>query len=441
MRKFLTIILSALFVLSFAASSFAVHAEIPAETQAVIAKGSTQITLGGHLRFRGWYRKDHGNAEALPFDSTSSSWYDSRFRLSFHLQVTPNVEGFATYNVGNVKWGSFNSSGGQEASLFEHWVRITGSGLLGVPAGLKVGHMPLALGHKLFFDHTDDGDDALLLTIDPTKNMHITLINIKFAGDGGRAAGFAGGNDPFDQTDDMDGYVAVLNYDHENGTAGVNYTYLNEPDFNLHFSNLGAHAHGTIAGFGYKVAGNLQFGDIGTTAGGKDMDAKGWAVEAKLSYNLNPVTLRASFGYGTGDDDPNDSDFEEFFTTLSSTVYYTFVYDYQIRTASCCTQSHGANGGLANTTYYGLGVDYNPSKNLKTYANAFLLNASDTPSGVSDDLGWEIDAGFVYTVARNLKYYFDIGYFDADDWYQDTDPAGREPEEVIAIRQQLILSF
>src|SRR5512135_316502 len=62
LKKFLAIILGAIFVLSFAASAFAIHAEIPSETQAVVAKGATQITIDGELRVRGWYEKNIGDA-------------------------------------------------------------------------------------------------------------------------------------------------------------------------------------------------------------------------------------------------------------------------------------------------------------------------------------------------------------------------------------------
>jgi hypothetical protein len=56
LKKYLALMLGVLFVLSFAASAFAIHAEIPSETQAVVAKGGTQITLGGELRTRGWWK-------------------------------------------------------------------------------------------------------------------------------------------------------------------------------------------------------------------------------------------------------------------------------------------------------------------------------------------------------------------------------------------------
>jgi len=41
MKKYLALALGVLFTLGFAASAFAIHAEIPAETQAVVAKGTS----------------------------------------------------------------------------------------------------------------------------------------------------------------------------------------------------------------------------------------------------------------------------------------------------------------------------------------------------------------------------------------------------------------
>ena len=68
LKKYLALILGVLFVLSFAASAFAIHAEIPSETQAVVATGSTQITLGGEIRTRGWWQ-DNITAGKDPLDT------------------------------------------------------------------------------------------------------------------------------------------------------------------------------------------------------------------------------------------------------------------------------------------------------------------------------------------------------------------------------------
>ena len=53
MKKCIAIIAAMLFVLGFAASAFAIHAEIPAETSAIVVKGESTVTIGGELRFRG----------------------------------------------------------------------------------------------------------------------------------------------------------------------------------------------------------------------------------------------------------------------------------------------------------------------------------------------------------------------------------------------------
>src|SRR4030042_2228903 len=87
LKKYLALILGVLFVLSFAASAFAIHAEIPSETQAAVAKGSTQITLGGEIRVRGWYRDNISDVliiqpgpdlelKNMPVKSDSQAYYD-----------------------------------------------------------------------------------------------------------------------------------------------------------------------------------------------------------------------------------------------------------------------------------------------------------------------------------------------------------------------------
>ncbi|MEK6652080.1 MAG: hypothetical protein AABY50_04020, partial [Nitrospirota bacterium] len=58
MKKYLVLVLGMLFILGFTASAFAIHSEIPSETQAIVAKGTTQVTMGGELRVRGWYLKN-----------------------------------------------------------------------------------------------------------------------------------------------------------------------------------------------------------------------------------------------------------------------------------------------------------------------------------------------------------------------------------------------
>ncbi len=422
--------LGAIFVLSFAASAFAIHAEIPAETQAVVGTGATQITLGGEIRTRGWYIHnivDTTGAKAingLPGDGGSSAWYDQRVRLSVDAKVTPNVEGYIQLESGNeingtaasngdrYIWGNFDSKPA-DIKILQDWILYTGQGLLGVPAGIKIGHMPLALGEEQFFQNTKFGDDAIVFFMDPVKELHVALLTIKFLE-----------NTRQSNTDDLDGYVglAVYKWDPKN-TVGINYTYLNLSSAGLKESDLGLHANGNISGLTYKAEADFQFGD--KAAGTK---AKGYGLMAGLGYQIDPVGIRASAAYGSGDDDGSGE--KEFDTFQSNVQHYTLVYEYNVTSAA-----GGISTGIANTTYFNLGVDFTPMKALAASLDGYILRASKTLNGQSKTLGWEADAKVVYKLARNLDYQVDAGYFKAGDFYGD------EKKGVTVLRHMITLSF
>lgn len=461
LKKFLTIVLGALFVLSFAASAFAIHAEIPSETQAVVAKGTTQITLGGELRIRGWW--EHNRSSSLPLGDSgtggdSDAWYDYRVRLSLDAQISPNVQGFVQlesnggtsdlYVMGTNSWNAKPT----DLHILQAWMLYQGSGLFGVPAGLKIGHMPISLGEKQFYDHTKFGDDAIVAFINPTKALHIAGIAIK-----------AIENTTSDNTDDADIYMALATYNIDGkNTVGVNYTYLNQNDAGPAFPldtklhNIGVHANGKIGGFGYKAEADYQFGDVmkvcvptgPTTCRVETIDAGGWGVLLGVNYAINPVNIRAGFAYGSGDGDATDGDFDEFITFLGADQHHALIYGYRLVTAAMTTSGLGGRvpTGIANTTQYNIGVDYNATKDLKFKVDGWLFRASKTGAiedivgkGVSSKIGWEVDAGLSYNVAKNLKYAFDIGYFDANDFYNDA--YGIKEKGTTVIRHGLTLSF
>jgi hypothetical protein len=498
LKKIFAILLAALFVLSFAASAFAIHAEIPSETQAVVGAGTVQITLGGELRVRGWYtdnigmadfgtvNANHGSWEDYdhsignwydyvrhsqyrfiskgfaPVKSNSAAWYDERVRLSLDAKVSPNVEGFVQLESSNTSngsngfhedsytWGNFDAKP-DTLSILQAWILYSGSGLLGIPAGIKIGHMPLALGNSTFFDHTKYGDDAIVLFAVPAKELEIDALTIKFAGDGnplvlptvnvntdGAPYGAINNNNA-----DLDGYVGIVTYKlDDKNTLGVNYTYLNLSQYEFTHQNLEFVANGAFGGVGYKVSGDVQFGHTANmllgVASNSTRDFRGYAIQAGLSYDIQPVTLRGSFAYGSGFDNSSGKD-KQFETYLGDDQHYTFVYEYNVMSAA-----GRLNSGLSNTTYYNLGVDVKPVKDLSASLDYYLLRATEGnvifPNGyqgsygrrdehtfsdltlrtdLSKSVGWELDAKVVYNVAKNLTYEIDAGYMHAGDFYKD----------------------
>ena len=262
MKKYLALVLGVLFVLSFAASAFAIHAEIPSETQAVVSAQDIQITLGGEIRVRGWYigndgdgsfavvDNDSGNVEHMPTidhdgdihcyshhgtpyspmthvgaDTSATTYYDQRVRLFVDAKLSPNLSGRVALETGNgqtdvYNWGNFNSKP-TTMSILESWIMYTGLWPPWFPfrrQGRSYASGSSVIGQ--FFDHTKFGDDAIVFFMDPTKELHVSLIDIKFSGDGSGSPlnipllgldNFSSGSTS-SYSDDLDGYVAALAY-------------------------------------------------------------------------------------------------------------------------------------------------------------------------------------------------------------------------------------
>jgi hypothetical protein len=453
MKKYLAVLLAVIFILSFAVAAF--------------AQDKPEITLGGELRARGWYLVNNAPGN-LPEDTDSQAWYDYRVRLNVAAKVTDNTSAFVQLETSTEAtagptsrtsdwyyWGSWNQKPSANLTLRQAYIQHQGSGLLGVPLGVKVGHMLVAVGEKQFLDHTKYGDDAILLWTDPTKELHIGLLNAK-----------AVEADPANHGDDVDAYVLLATYklDKDN-TIGLNYTWIksddNEPVTivgadSLSFQNLGLHANGNISGLTYAIEGDIQFGKIKMDSG-DDTEFKGYGIMAKLAYKLDPVNIRASFAMGSGDDDPDDDENNEFQTTLGRDVHYTFNYEYTVRSAVPALASNGSQGqvlgvagsptgratGIANTTYYNLGIDYIPVKDLSLMLDGFIIQATkEIMSGGEKDVGSEVDLNIAYKIDKNLMYTVTAGVFWPGKFYEDGDtPLVNEKETVTQLMHALTLSF
>lgn len=448
MKKYLAVFLAVLFILSFAVAAF--------------AQDKPEVTLGGELRARGWYL-DNVDSVYLPVKTDSQAWYDYRVRLNVAAKVTDNTSAFvqletATESSGVTKnnsdwyqWETWNTKPPANMTLRQAYITHKGSGLLGVPVGIKVGHMLLAVGEKQFLDHTKYGDDAILVWTDPTKDLHIGLAIAK-----------AVEKDPANHGDDIDAYILLGTYklDKDN-TIGLNYTWIKSDDKtpqtisgadSFSFQNLGLHANGNIAGLVYAAEVATQFGKIGMVSE-DDTKFKGYGIMAKLGYKLDPVNLRASFAFGSGDSDPDDDENNEFQTTLGRDVHYTFNYEYTVRTAVPALASNGSQGqvitglkrntGIANTTYYNLGVDYSPVKDLSLMLDGFIIRATKVfDSEQSKNVGSEVDLGITYKIDKNLTYSVTAGVFWPGKFYTEGgSPLVDEKKTVTQAVHALTLSF
>ncbi|MEW6002641.1 MAG: alginate export family protein [Nitrospirota bacterium] len=455
MRKYLAILLGILLIFSFAATAFAIHVEeLPPE--AVVTKGPASIMLGGKILVRGWYFKNVGSVTTedeegetlvlnnLPVRTDSQAFYTTNANLTVSVKVGDNVRGYMDLetasggsgnpNSGLYVWGTYDTKPAADLFFRELWLQYSGSGLMGVPVGVKAGHMPITLGEKQFLNNERFGDDAILLWIDPAKELHILLGTAKM-NEGVKE----------NHTDDLDGYVALFTYmwDKAN-TVGANWTWAHSdgrvpslpgsPNVDeLNFHNIGIHGNGKIAGVTYSAEADFQFGKAKDVLfEGNDMKFRGWGVFAKLGYMIDPINLRASFAYGSGDND-NDDKNEEFQTLqgpdelapVARIVHYTQIYERTVRTTAqqaVLTTTLGGNvrnTNIANTTYYNVGLDVNPTKELSLSLDGFIIRASKNQFG-SKSAGTELDIKGNYKIATNLSYFVEAGAFWPGDYYEDT---------------------
>jgi hypothetical protein len=465
LRKFIFIALAVLLLLSFTAM---VYAEEP------------QIKLGGRILVRGWYFNgvdlsggtingpdivgtysatylpaDNGHqtidGQDVEFNTEAASLYTTNAYLTIDAKITDNLQGYMELETcdnqtngvsGLYKWGTQDQKPVADLYFRQLWIQYTGSGLLGVPAGVKIGHQLLTLGEKQFLNHERFGDDAIVLFVQPTKELYIAAITAKL--DEGAWQ---------HNTDDTDLYTILATYklDKDN-TLGINYSYINKSSIDLTFQNLGLHANGLLAGaLSYAAEFDTQFGTVFDDPLDQ-LKFRGWGFMAKAGYKIDPVNLRASFAIGSGDNENGDDKIREFQFTggsdavspLARFVHYTQIYERTLRT-SAREQVLGGdlvrNSGIANTTYYNLGADLMATKDLSLSLDGFIIRATKSWPGVeeSKSIGSELDFKGSYKIAKNFTYFVEAGAFWPGNWYGDT--FGIEDNNVTQVIHGINLTF
>ncbi len=426
MRKYLALVLGVLFILSLTAIAF--------------AEDKTEVTLGGKILERGWYL---GNvSSSLPQKAVAETFYSTNVNLMIDAKVTDNVRGFleietasdGSHNSGLFYWGNYDTKPDAQLLYRQAWIQYTGAGL-GVPAGIKVGHMLVSLGEKQFLNFERFGSDGILVWIDPTKEAHLALSTWKL------------NEGSLNKFDDSDAYIADLGFMWaKDNTLGANYTYVRGQQNDMDFSNVGGYADGKISGLSYVAEVDLQLGDMKETGTAKTK-FRGYGIFAKLGYMIDPITVRASFAYGSGDTNDKDNKNKEFVTLqgpdygyTARLIHYTQIYERVLRTAAL-QADNTRNTGIANMTYYNLGIDLKPVQDLSLSLDGFYLQATKTPSKVGDYIGSEVDFQGTYKLAKNLSYIVQAGYFWQGDFYKDMKYVTSKDKDVLMAVHGLQLTF
>ncbi len=450
MKKYLVVFLSMLLVLSFSMSASALHKTSESEyNPGMVTKKGVQIKLSGSIRTRGELRVNTADFDEDSGDNRSA--FDTRVRLKFNARIskaTKAVVELETGSGGSNSWtwgeaatgikGNYRKSDSKRGSMdvrqayVSHQFHPTGDENFHV--GLKVGHMLLALGNGLFYDHSKYGDDAIIVWAELGQG-ELAFNYAKFQENSSTI------------NDDANAYAITLEYPLDNANISADVTFFDDQDFNpagdtdgLHFWNFGLRGDTNLSGITLRGDIELQTGEVENMApGGGTLDFSGYAFLVGADYKVGDVKLTAEVAYGSGDDDPNDDDNEAFLTTIGAVQHYTYVYEYRAKTAA----GTGETGtGLSNTWYINVGASTKATPKINIKGDIYYLQASEDVAingGEPDsDIGWEIDGKITYKIAKNLTYYVEGGYLVVGDAY---DFASESADNAYAIRNGLVVKF
>jgi len=165
-----------------------------------------------------------------------------------------------------------------------------------------------------------------------------------------------------------------------------------------------------------------------------DYDLDAYFLHADLGMKMGKSTLTYTFWYASGDDNPNDDDFEAFISTDVDIMDGIIIFE----------------GGFADDDYFTerpyladkgfimnkLAYDYQATEKLKLGAAAlYMMTAEDIEytdmNGAAvkeDEIGIEIDVYFKYKLFKNVEWAVNAGYLfsgDAMDYAEfDSDQPG-----------------
>lgn len=481
-KTFAAAALSSVLVLGLA--GVAVSAEAPTTT-GVVAKGASKLTMDGSVRERGMYDKDN-----FTKDTPGRTGYDSRVQLG----VTAAVSDQATARIllengaGNGDTEAWGTTANTNAALANGNLMNGGNKLVGLNIleawvnykpgvwGVKAGHMPLALGNKVFFDHSTSGDDALVFYADPSAATHVGALTIKFDEQLNSASFPVVANRP-DNSDDLDGYVALVTHKVSDAVKlGANWTYLRGGDTagalgaagtellqGLSMSNLGLTVDGKVGAISYMADAEIQFGTLaeGTLPAGADntVDQDGWAAKIGADYDLGAGKIGLVFGYGTGNDTTSpgvDNDNDAFVNFLTDTTYDTLIAGFRAPISGAgWSNATGRNSGLSNLTLYQLKGSTKTvcpltGKDLSILGSVSYMqlsedidNSATAVQNKVDGVGTEIDLIAKWSLTPGLTYSVEAGYLFVGDAYEVANGTAdqADPDNLVFLRHGLDLKF
>ena len=192
--------------------------------------------------------------------------------------------------------------------------------------------------------------------------------------------------------------------------------------------------------------------DAGAVLASDDFDLSAYFLHADIGYKMGKAKFTYTFWYASGDDDPNDNDFDAFLAVDvdredSMTIFEgPFVDDVTYFTERPYMLT---NGFVMNK----LAFDYQWTENLTVGTAAmYMLTAEDFDyvdgngnNQSEDEIGVEINGFLKYKLYKNLEFALNAGYLFAGDgmdfFEQGTNRDGSSDEDIFVSSARVRFKF
>jgi len=305
----------------------------------------------------------------------------------------------------------------------------------------SAGRLPTKLAEGILVSTIRDSAKV----VKPWKRYAIGGVVVK----GGETIPNEVGSDPEgDRDNDLEAYVLFGKYKVKDLAVQLSYAFQIDSRKDQGFPEkkyVNLTADGSTGRLSYQLIGTWFGGQTPFNAAkGQRLDNDAWQGYAKLQYALpdSRSGIGAAVGYGGGDNNPDDnkqSNFQSLFMNAIgfkiANIYGNDIHSYDAYIPGTAgSDGNNAGGGFANTTFFQLSAFHQFNDKLKIdgvfsyfiatedqlVGEGVLLHANDGTAAPGEtertnDIGWEADLNFDYTITDSFSFYTRLGYFSSGD--------------------------
>jgi len=245
------------------------------------------------------------------------------------------------------------------------------------------------------------------------------------------------------EDEDLNMHYAKLIFNlNENNNISVYDVYIDDnknstdsPKRDLH--NLGFSYSGSLNALNISADLNYQFGNKGE--GNNEKDYAGYAGIATVEYTMDKFAPYVTFGYGSGDDDPDDDTINTYQGEAGDLASPLLAFDTSVLGAT------GSENTLSNMMLGTIGVGVEVSEKLSLTPSVSYMqrvedvsvrDQDDSVIGEDDSVGTEADLSCAYDFPGPVEFEVIAAYMLTDEGigYED-------PDDAYGIESVLAMSF